>query len=89
MVERVARASFACWRENATRSGVHLDQGRTFEDLLEGGRSFAIHHARAVIAAMREPDDEMIQAAADLWLRSDDCPPGEASWRVMIDEALK
>lgn len=57
MVERVERASFACWRKRMTKLGLHMDKGQTFEDMSESEREFARIHARAVIAAMQPSDD--------------------------------
>lgn len=64
MVEKVARASFRYWRENATRKGVHLDRPQTFDEMPPEEREFALGHARAAIEAMREPTEEMISADA-------------------------
>jgi hypothetical protein len=83
MIERVARASFKHWRENATRLGVHLDRPQTFDEMQEGERAFAMKHARAVIEAMREPTTEMVAAAGDPYLRDT-----ESIYRSMIDAAL-
>jgi len=52
MVERVARASFKCWRDRMDEKGLHLDRGRAFEDMSESEREFAALHARAIIAEL-------------------------------------
>lgn len=56
MIERVARASFKCWRERMTKQGRHLDKGQTFEDMSESELEFALLHARAAIEAAGVPD---------------------------------
>lgn len=93
MVERVARASFACWRKRMDEKGLLLDRGRNFEDMDESEREFAPIHARAVIEAMREPTAAMIRAGD----ASGGAPTGkpvnfpvtENVWQAMVNEALK
>lgn len=93
MVERVARASFNCWRDNGSRAGSWAARTPEFEDMSDDERVFAIDHARAVIAAMREPTAAMMTAAG--WGDGEqECPStlGQALlrvWHAMIDEALK
>ncbi len=86
MIERVARASFACWRTRMDELGHHLDKGRNFEDMSESESEFAIMNARAVIEAMREPSKAMMDAGRP-WAYSDKLPPN--CWIKMIDAALK
>jgi hypothetical protein len=62
MIERVARASFTCWRNRMTEKGQLLDKGQTFEDMSSSEQEFAYIHARAIISAMLEPTDEMIES---------------------------
>lgn len=62
MIERVARASFNCWRKRMTELGHHLDKSQTFEEMKSSEAEFALIHAKAIIEAMREPTDDMIQA---------------------------
>lgn len=59
MIERVARASFACWRKRMDDLGMHQDKGREFEDMNESEHEFALMNACAMIEAMREPTAEM------------------------------
>ncbi len=54
MVEKVARASFACWRKRMDELGHHLDKGQAFEDMSESEMEFALLNARAMIETMRE-----------------------------------
>ncbi len=89
MIERVARASFLYWRENATRKGFHLDRPQTFDEMQPDEREFALGHARAIIAALREPTEEMLAAGIDR-LCQEDMPEtcaGEA-YQAMIDVIL-
>lgn len=85
MVEKVARASFKCWRDRMTELGHHLDKGQTFEDMDDSEKEFAFIHARAVIEAMREPTEEMIEpfryTASDEYILR--------CWSSSIDAALK
>jgi hypothetical protein len=77
MVERVARAlnDLAYSRQEASWS---QDRWLLF-----------VPHARAAIAAMRDPTPEMIQAALDAAVDAD-CqhdPTPDLYWRAMIDKA--
>jgi hypothetical protein len=67
-----------------TQKELLLDRGQAFEDMSESEQEFAYLHARAVIAALREPTDAMLTAAASSF---DEAP--ENIWRHMIDEILK
>src|SRR5260221_14106008 len=95
MIERVARASFAAWRQRMIETGQCPEAiASTFEDLNESEREFAFIHARAAIAAMREPNGIMATAGGDTAFRErrmiygipsiDTC----AVYRAMIDAAL-
>ena len=88
MVERVARASFAHWRENRNRLGVHMDRGQSFEDMSEGEMGFALAHARSVILAMREPSDAMCEAAGATYEPHACVDCFGVQWRAAIDAAL-
>jgi hypothetical protein len=90
MIERVARASFDHWRSNANRLGIHLDKGQRFEDMDEGELRFALAHARAVIAALREPTAAMVDAVLPSIDRLESAD-GQINgvWRAMIDAALE
>ena len=61
-IEKVARASFACWRKRMDELGHHLDMGHAFEDMTASEREFAFLNARAMIEAMRDPSDGMLDA---------------------------
>lgn len=98
MIERVAKASFECWRKRMDKLGLHLDKGQEFEDMTERELAFAYENARAMIAAMREPTKEMLQncAAIDfvdpssMLNRYNRCKDyAKISWQAMIDAALK
>jgi hypothetical protein len=71
MVERVAKS---LWAE--TRP-PYLKWDEAFPVILDSYR----HQARAAIAAMREPTEEMLVAASREVV-------SEAKWRAMIDAAL-
>ena len=71
MVKQIARASFTHWRQNANQLGVHMEKGQHFEDMTEGEMRFALAHARANIAALREPNEEMIECMARATVNSD------------------
>ena len=91
MIERVARASFAHWRDNANHLGVHMDKGQNFEDMTEGEMRFALAHARTILAAMREPTEAMVAAADDYVADAvrDKRPCGyRLVFEAMIDAAL-
>lgn len=82
MVERVARAIYyAGWPEPPT-----MPRNR-WEALSDEERALCRRMARAAIAAMREPTEEMVDAAgSDLA----DCENDQiiAAFRAMIDAAL-
>lgn len=86
MIERVARASFDFWK--ATQPGKeHLK----FEDLvnLDHEDEFAIAHARALVAVMRDPTDQMITAGNDVIPDNASYEDNAANaYRAMIDAAL-
>lgn len=85
MIERVARASFKYW---AKRKGMDFK----FEDMPSDELEFALGHAKAAIAAMREPSEGMIDAGANSagWHSAEE-PTYEAPkcYKAMIDAALK
>jgi len=94
MVERLARASFACWRDRMDELGEHLDRGRTFEDMSDQEREFAYLHAKAVLQALREPTPGMEARGNDAAFEQQGCPSDFSfcaveTWRAMVDEALK
>lgn len=79
MVECVARASFAWWKEQNSRAA-------NFEDMNPDELEFALGHARVVIAAMREPTEGMLNAVD---LRKERMMGSGYAWQAMIDAALK
>lgn len=85
MVEKVARASFACWRKRMDELGLHLDKGRTFENMSKSELEFALDNSRAVIAAIREPSEEMLDLHPPFVSKQEFL----ASYKAMIDAALK
>ena len=83
MIERAARASFDFWK--ARQPGKEDLQ---FEQLnnLDGEMEFALAHAKAIIEAMREPTEEMVEAGWDgMEIKS----IVTAIYGRMINEALK
>ena len=89
MIEKVARASFACWRKSMDELGEHLDKGHEFEDMTEQEMKFAFAHARAAIEAMREPTEAMLEAVSSFNdIKHIDQDPSYY-WPLMIDAALK
>ena len=66
-----------------------------YEECTDGVREIFIGHAKAVIAAMREPTEEMSRCGANALMHDmtregiEPRPAAGAIWRVMIDEALK
>lgn len=88
MVERVARA--------ICRSFTSSDfEGDNIERIVEAEWQDWLSEARAAILAMREPTNEMVQAAIRADPLSCDIPDGGAEdvykpvWNAMIDTALK
>lgn len=85
MIEKIARASFTCWRKRMDELGYHLDKGKTFEDMSDSEREFAFMNAKAVIEAIREFTDEMFDASDSQLVRGE----LEQNWQNVIDAALK
>lgn len=87
MIERVARASFSCWRKRMDDLGYHDVINRSFEDMSEQEHEFLFIHARAAIEAMREPTEEM---ANNYYVLSHKTEIFYVSvWQRSIDAALK
>lgn len=102
IVDRVARASFACWRKRMDELGHHLDKGRRFEDMGDSELEFAHMNARAMIEAHgaalaaagfvivpREPTEAMLSAvhfSADAEFHG---ASPDYAWRAMIAAAPK
>ena len=78
LLEKVARASFACWRKRMDELGHHLDMGHEFEDMTEQETEFAL------LNAMREPTETM-DNAGEQWC---DQTSAMVVWQAMIDAAL-
>ena len=93
-IEKVARASFACWRKRMDELGHHLDMGHAFEDMTESEMEFAFLKARAMIEAMRDPSPGMIKEAEECffeWLPSTrwTITMAKEAYIAAIDAALK
>lgn len=93
MSDRVARASFECWRKRMTEKGRFIEKGQAFEDMCESEQEFAHIHALAVIAAMREPTKAMLSVDCPMTMGTEHLYVSEGDlqivWNKMIDEALK
>lgn len=76
MVDRVAKALMCSLHGHDDFSNAHPAMQAAY-----------LRQARAVIAAMREPTDQMLDVAYDRDDWDDACSHAEA-WRVMIDAAL-
>jgi len=89
VVERVARASFAFWKQQNSRVA-------DFEDMNPDELEFAMAHARAMIGEMRKPTPSMVRAVYSVepeldcvrghHLMEDEVPK---IFTAMIDEASK
>jgi hypothetical protein len=95
MIERVARASFECWRKRRVESGERPDLANaTFDDVKGDEREFALLHAREVIAAMESLTDadaaRVMAAWNELVADADEWPLGRFrwSWQRAIRAAL-
>ncbi len=93
MVERVARAIYEADPMMISITGERLTWDTLEFGVPNGGhRARCYRYARAVIAAMREPTEAMVDAGNANGLNYWRCDPptadAEASWRAMIDEAL-
>ncbi|MGX1693188.1 hypothetical protein [Brevundimonas naejangsanensis] len=92
--------------ERAARSAYESPHGpgRRYDDLNETGKGLALHQVRAVLMAVREPDDAMLDAAKPWpkhWPPFDeaersaqiafnvDRAAASSQWRNMIDAILK
>jgi hypothetical protein len=90
MIDRVAKALFADYQKSAL--GPDLTQ--TWSTLPNHAKDHAYSQARAAIAAMREPTDEMNDAGADKCdggCAEESCQCGFMGkiWTAMIDAALE
>jgi hypothetical protein len=83
MIDRVAKALFADYQKSAL--GPDLTQ--TWSTLPNHAKDHAYSQARAAIAAMREPTEEMVVEGYS----DDACLRGDVSkvWQYMIDAALE
>jgi hypothetical protein len=84
MIDRVAKALFADYQKSAL--GPDLTQ--TWSTLPNHAKDHAYSQARAAIAAMREPTEEMYQGVCALNKRWQDSNSAEI-WQAMIDAALE
>ena len=86
MIDRVAKALFADYQKSAL--GPDLTQ--TWSTLPNYSKDHAYSQARAAIAAMREPTEEMLTAGNDhtdfVYSQEGDFLKG---WRAAIDAALE
>lgn len=62
MLEKAARALHADWLENYNHAGMIPDP-RPFDKLDEYAKTYATNQARAVLMAIREPDDAAEESA--------------------------
>lgn len=60
-LERAARALHTHWLKNFDHGGMHADQ-RSWDDLAPEAKAYGIGQARAVMMAVREPDEEFMLA---------------------------
>jgi len=85
MIERVAKAIMRADTEGNPRFDYE-------EWIGKGWRHYA-SQARAAIAAMREPTDEMVRQCMDTGHTRDDacgsCADAEAAWQAMAEAALQ
>ena len=92
MLERIARASFACWCKRRGKTDLVLEDLDNGEDEME----FAYIHARAILEAMRNPTKQMVEAGQDavvcIFDQMQAAPPEDDNmrytWNAMIDAAL-
>jgi hypothetical protein len=84
MIDRVAKALFADYQKSAL--GPDLTQ--TWSTLPNYSKDHAYSQARAAIAAMREPTEEMYHGVCALNKRWQDSNSAEI-WQAMIDAALE
>lgn len=80
MIEKVARASFACWASEE-------NNGFKFEDMPSDELEFAMKHAKACIEAMRSVPDDCYDKfdCSKMWKDAN----SKEVWNNWIDAALK
>lgn len=86
MVEIAARACFVNWRAHCDADGDKAG-ARTFEELDNSERAFAIENARAVILALRNATVAMLERGAKM--TEDSREHARVLWETMIDEAVR
>lgn len=98
MVERVARAlhdaqcSCGTWREPSIewfRRGLLAGYDAEHYHSVEQIEGEWVEAARAAIAAMREPEEAMIEAGDGILALSENCASVIDIWEAMIDAALR
>ena len=72
--------------ERAARALSVPEHHTTWDILTPMQQDLYYMQARAVLSALREPDEGMIEAG---WERGEDDHSPEAIWQAMIDKALK
>lgn len=94
MLEKIARASFAHWRKQMDELGKHMNSPREFENMPKREYDFAIANARAMLEAIEEPTQAMLDAALHNYLGYERQGPtkpvwnGKTMWQTMIRTAL-
>lgn len=82
-LERAARALHTIYTDEKERSGAR--DMPSWDELGDDGRFYFTHRVRAVLQAIREPSEAMIEAASD----EGGCDGTHISvYRAMIDAAL-
>lgn len=94
MIEEVAKAVFAQWRAFMLTEYPGSNIAASFEELSGTERKFAFMNARAAVAAMREPTEEMVKAGEQEFFEYRETPSDwtleatRGAWREMIDAIL-
>ncbi len=91
MIERVVKASFEAWQSHDPEK-----QHFTLNDMSFSEREFAKQHAIAIIKAMREPTEKMLDAGREAMSSCWSLEPGEGLdeapapviWEGMIDAII-
>lgn len=85
MIERVAR--MICANQGGDPDAITYGEGAAWGKSWTGWQAYA-NEAREIIAAMREPTDDMVDAGEATADRPCLCMSARYAWRAMIDEAL-
>ncbi len=88
IIERAARALCKLDAEDKMRAGIM--NMPTWDELGYDGQYYFFHQARAVLSALREPDEGML-ATNRGWDSNPDIADEHTRevWQAMIDQALK